>query len=244
MKRIILSTLVAVKMIGSANAITTLVQDHFIGVSVDVTKWSVINLGGGYITQGGGTLTFNHPNYSDGVYLTSLYDFNTPFEITGSFQGVGNNAIHSFITRASGDHHSVFYNDAFGLNFNFYYGSSLSIYMMTPDSTIVNIPGGDVNITYDPTAWNYFKIADYGNSATVELNGAMIAKIAVDPSFGYGRKIILTDGDNWGYGPSYSSIGAVTVAAVPEPSIHFLFGIGVIGMLIVSRRKKLLKTSE
>ena len=204
--------------------------------SVDATKWDVTNLGGGYITQGGGALTFNHPNYSGGTLLTSLHDFNTPFQISGSFSGPAN-SINGIITRASGDYHKIFYNDPFGLVFSFYFGTSLSIFKMTPDSTIVNIPGGDIYITYDPTAWNYFKISDYGNSATVELNGTMIANIAVDPSFGYGHKIVLTDGDNWGGGPSYSSIGPVTVSSVPEPSTYALFAIGAIGMLRVMRRK-------
>jgi len=236
MKKLILFLLVAVGLIGSASA-AVVFQDDFSGTSVDATKWDVTNLGGGYITQGGGVLTFNHPGYSDGSILKSLHDFNTPFEISGSFQGPAN-SIHSIITRASGDYHNVFYNDAFGLVFNFYFGNSLSIYMMSPDNIIQNIEGGDVSITYNPMTWNYYRITDYGNSATVELNGAIIANVAVDPSFGYGNKILLTDGDNWGGGPSYSSIGPVTISSVPEPSTYALFGIGAIGLLLVLRRKK------
>jgi len=237
MKNTILSLLVAVGLIGSASAQTTLFRDDFSGNSVDATKWDVTNLGGGYITQGGGVLTFNHPNFWDGAFITTKMGFDTPYRVDGSFLPDPDYPITTITLRTSGSY-GGYYNDPYGIQLGLYFGTSAALVYFTPDTNVSLI---DFNAVFNPNQWNTFSIYDYGDSISLIINNnAVLDKFAVSPTMGVGNKVALTDSDNGNFNGDIdaSSIGPVTISSVPEPSTYALFGIGAIGMLMVMRRKK------
>ncbi|MFZ4386775.1 MAG: PEP-CTERM sorting domain-containing protein [Chthoniobacterales bacterium] len=236
MKNTILSLLVAVGLIGSASAQTTLFQDDFSGTSVDATKWDVTNLGGGYITQGGGVLNFNHPNFWDGVFITTKADFTTPYKIVGSFLPDPDYPITAITLRASGAY-GGYYNDPYGITVGFFGGTSVSVYYQTPViyQSLVN-----VDTSFNVNSNNTFSIYDYGDSISLLLNDNLIIdRVAASPTISYGNKVVFTDSDNGNFSGliDKSSIGPVTITSVPEPSTYALFGIGAIALIVTYRRK-------
>ena len=236
MKKHILSLLVAVGLIGSAPAQTTVFQDDFSGTSVDATKWDVTNLGGGYVTQGGGVLTFNHPNFWDGVFITTKTEFNTPYKIVGSFLPDPDYAISVVTFRASGSY-GGYYNDPYGMSLAFFFGLSanLSYGTSTEGQSLVDVP-----VSFNINGWNSYSIYDYGDSISVIFNDStIIDKLAVSPSMKVGNKVVFTDSDNGNFSGliDKSSMGPVTISSVPEPSTCAFFGLGALAMIAAYRRK-------
>ena len=237
MKTLLLSLLVAVGLIGSASA-QVLFEDDFSGNSVDQSKWDVTNLGGGYVTQGGSILTFNHPNFRDGAFISTKTEFTTPFKIDGSFLPDPDYPLSVVTWRASSSY-GGYYNDPYGITLGFFFGSSVSLYYYGSPDDYQSLT--DVSVSFNTDGWNTYSIYDYGDSISVTLNNStIIDKVTVSPFMRIGNKVVFTDSDNGNYSGliDKSSIGSVTVSAVPEPSTYALFAIGAIGMLLVMRRKK------
>jgi hypothetical protein len=216
-----------------------LFQDDFQSDTLDTAKWDVTSYFSGYVTQGNGNLTLNHPN-AGGAFITSKVNLVSPYEISGSFlsyPGYGINGIH---LRATGQYDQSHYNDPYGIWVGFYFGTNVNIESASTTTGWTFLY--DLPVSYDVASRNYFSVIDYGDSISVSLNGSLIIdKFAVDPNMGEGNKIVLADSDNWGGFPNSnvsSSFGPIMVTSVPEPTTLIPSAMLVAAAIFARRRPR------
>jgi hypothetical protein len=233
---LIFAALVVLASNGFAQEI--LFSDNFAGSTVDTNKWTVTSYGGGFVTQGEGSLTFNHPNFQDGAFVTSTIGFAEPYKVTSSFRPDPDYSINGIVIRASGAYQPTWFYDPYGLNVAFFFGTYMTVGLNTPSgyTELTNVP-----VSFDVTQWNTFSVSDFGTSISVMLNDVLIVEeLAVDPAFAIGDKLILADSDNGGLSGDIeaSSFGPVTVEAVPEPSTYALLLLSGAASLWALKRRK------
>ena len=223
-----------------SNAQAILFSDDFVAPSVDTNKWTVtVTHGGGYVTQGGGSLTLNHPNFQDGAFVTSTVGFTTPYKVVTSFLPDPQYPINGIVLRASGAYQPTWYYDPYGISVTFYFGTSMTIINGSPESGFVTLL--EQPVTFSTTGWNNIEISDFGDAISVSLNDALVVnRFSVDPSLGVGNKIVLSDSDNGNFSGQIdeSSFGPVVVEVVPEPSTYALLLLSGAASLWALKRRK------
>jgi len=237
----LLSTLCAMALLTidvSAQAI--LFSDDFVAPTVDTNKWTVtVTHGGGYASQGGGSLTLNHPNFQDGVFVTSIVGFTTPYKVVTSFLPDPQYSINGIVLRASGAYQPTWYYDPYGISVTFFFGTSMTINNGSPEAGFITLL--EQPVTFSTTSWNNIEVSDFGDAISVSLNSVLVVdKFPVDPSLGVGNKVVLGDSDNGNFSGDIdqSSFGPVVVEAIPEPSTYALLLLSGAASLWALRRRK------
>lgn len=193
---------------------TTLLSDNFSGDSVDTNKWTVFAFSGGSATVQSNNLIINHPQYGQGVFLTSKAEFTPPYKISGAFQSSGIAVVN---IRSDGSFHPS-YIDPLGIAFSWRLGQRFeSVSLNGSDPPPFYAPLFGTDISYNTSLFHSFDIYDFGDRIRVDFNGATIADFPVDPKLGTGKRIILTDGDNWSGGFTQPSrFQLITVTALTD----------------------------
>jgi len=239
MKKHILSLLVAVGLIGSASA-QILFSDDFSDPSSSQSKWNYEYQFPNVPGYKNSTISVvdNTMVITDGGTPVTKASFNQPFELTGSFMFTGGNGF--FITlRSDGIINPALYSHPSGIN----------IQIGPDDITAADLPDTGSSYTFHGHSYliprlnengtglyNTFKVYDDGTNVSIWING--VNRLFFQDTFSTGSHIAFDPGYSLDIQDDVQvKMGAVTVAAVPEPSTYALFGIGAIGLLMVLRRK-------
>ena len=242
MKNTILSLLVAVGLIGSASA-SVILSDNFTGYTVDPTKWDVsLPYVGSQVVQNNGSITL-----ADRGTLLSANSFYPSITISGTFTF---NSLFDYLTITTRSSGNVvvpnLYNERDGISFSFYSpniiaanggGQSMYIVQQPNQQDAGTLLAQNNSVEFDPAVQYSYSITDAGTYAEVSINGNKILTASLDPSFNPGSHIAIYNREAWS-GDNSTTLGAITITAVPEPSTYALFGIGAVGLLMVLRRKK------
>ena len=247
MKKTILSTLIAIGLIGSASA---QVQDDFSNtdysnnwntllpfnhqIIYDWTSHDVVSSAsqsGGYVTLTGGAT------------LDSKLSFTSPYIFSGVFDQTSNPGGRTMIhLRGDGSSTDSSFGQPLGGIQLFFFGdpgnSANWKCDISQDGTFVTETYRDNSFTLSHDAQTSFSIIDYGTSMDVTINGVLVSQSILstnDMSVGGHVSISSQWSDVGGTG---LQVSALSIQAVPEPSTYALFGIGAIVILTILRRKK------
>lgn len=222
------------------NATTILFQDDFAGYILDSAKWSVELAYGASVVQNNGSIILNHPLPSKAI-LTAAVSLDIPFAVESSFT-LENHGIFALATRASGEVNPLSYYDPYGLQFVFY-----DVGPFVPQQRLDLIafaPGGGyvidtLPISFDINSENTYTITDKGSSVSIILNGVFLGDFPVDPGFSVGNHVVLSDGGKWdASGAESSTLGPITITAIPEPGSMIAIGCFLASALTIRKRQR------
>jgi hypothetical protein len=255
MKKLILSLLVAVGLIGSASAALVIqtfnytgsYQSFIVPTGVNSILFDLVGASSG---EGSG----HWEPGTDGQVVPSLAEaLNgiSGFEITGSLSVISGETLNVFVGGAGGNDSSNFGNSAAGFNYiDRSQTNSISNSVVPVIPNIPSIPNITSNILVSEIATTpliglsgllgggtppHFVISSggFGGETDIRINGTNSTAIVAFASGGTGNSDAWTP-----YTSPVNGYATISYNAVPEPSTYALFGIGTIGLLMVLRRKK------
>jgi hypothetical protein len=241
MNKTILSLLVAVGLISSASA-QVLFQDDFSGFNVDPNNWIVsLPYSGSQAVQNNGYISLinrgtlvSNDLFPQNITISGTFTFNSPYDYL------------TVTTRSSGNVVDPnLYNERDGISFSFYSpnviaanggGQSMYIVQQPSQQDAGILLAQNNSLSFNPGTQFSYSITDAGTYAEVFIDGNNILSTSLDPSFNPGSHIAIYNREGW-QGDSSTTLGAITVTAVPEPSTYALFGIGALALIVAYRRK-------
>jgi hypothetical protein len=228
-----MKTLLALCLFLSRAAKAQSLYDNFNSSSVDANLWNVIlPFSQSQISESGGVLTTT----GRGMLATTA-NFASPYSISGAVTLNSSLEHFQFVLRSdlSFDTASGIaqYDELNGIHVSFSAdGQQAGIALF--DGTNPNPPNlaltsysFSVGQTYD------FSITDTGSSVDLSIDGTDI--ISADTTFGTGDQIAFYSRE---FSDTSSSLDFASIAPVPEPSSFALAGLGILGLIGMTKFKK------
>lgn len=214
-----------------------LFQDNFAGTQINANLWTVtlnnLNFGNSSVVQNNGTVTF-----TDRGTISSVQGFTAPISVSGSFSFIQNDfEVLQVLTRSSGGPADNIYGGQSGLGFTVYKHGAFQIEIVsdTDNYTLAATNYGP----FEFNQWYDFVFEDYGTNVFASLEGFDSFSTEVDPLFAPGDKLsIMNNGQYISDGTKITTIGPVTVSAVPEPSTYALLLLSAGSFWFFLKRRK------